>query len=272
MTLTRFIKLSISMLCRAAQRARGRSARVVLYFHAVTDEQAARFRRQMEWLRHYSRVIPLSQIESSPAGRPAVAVTFDDAFDCVRRNALPVLEALRIPATIFAVSGNLGRAPAWHMVEDDSDSAETVMTAEQLRSLPADLIGIGSHTVTHPMLSRLAPADVRREAIESKRDLEAIVGHAVADFSFPYGDYSDSAVAAVADAGYRRIFTSDPFVVTGGERVMGRFAASPDDWPIEFRLKAVGAYGWLRHVRRFKRAILRLPRRGAPHVPAVTHA
>lgn len=272
MTPTRFIKLGISLLYRVAQRLRGRHARVVLYYHAVTDAQAVRFRRQMEWLRHYSRVVPLSEIASSPADRPAVAVTFDDAFESVRRNAAPVLESLRIPTTIFAVSGNLGRPPAWNMVAGDADAAETVMTADHLRALPADIIAVGSHSVTHPMFSRVAESEARREATDSKRELEAITGRRIDDFSFPYGDYNAAAVSAVADAGFKRIVTSDPFVVLPGECVLGRFAASPDDWPIEFRLKALGAYGWLRHVRRMKRAIRRAPRGAAPHVPVVTQA
>lgn len=260
----------VSLLYRGVQQARGDRAHVVLYYHAVTDAQSARFRDQMQWLRERTRVIPLAELPDAPPDRSTVCVTFDDAFESIRVNALPVLESLRIPATVFAVCGNLGRSPDWRMKSGDPDVSEIVMTADALASLPADLIAIGSHTMSHPTMAKLAESDARCEATDSKRELEALIGRPVVDFSFPYGEYSERALSAVSSAGYERVFTSDPCVVRAGESVFGRFAVSPDDWPIEFRLKAIGAYGWLRHVRRVKRALHRSPRRTAAPARAVT--
>lgn len=272
MSVARLIKLTVSLLYREVQRLRRRRALVVLYYHAVTDEQAGRFRAQMEWLRARARVMPLSQIASTAGDRWAVAVTFDDAFESVRRNALPVLESLRIPATVFAVSGNLGRTPAWRMEASCPDANEPIMTADALRTLPTDLIAIGSHTASHPSMSQLPADEARREAAESKSALASILDRPVDDFSFPYGEYDDVALAAVDEAGYERIFTSDPNTVRPAARVIGRFATSPDDWPVEFRLKAVGAYGWLRQVQRLKRAFARAPRRTEQPVSVVTQS
>lgn len=68
-----------------------------------------------------------------------------------------------------------------------------------------DLIDIGAHTVTHPLLQRLTPEHQAQEIRTSKRHLEDILGRAVEGFAYPYGgrnDYGEESVAAVKAAGF----------------------------------------------------------------------
>ena len=80
-------------------------------------------------------------------------------------------------------------------------------------------------------------------------------------FSFPYGSWSPDLVARGREAGYRRLFTSLPVPVLGGEdsSVVGRVSVGPDDWPVEFRLKVLGAYRWVPTASKLKRRLLRRP-------------
>ena len=58
-------------------------------------------------------------------------------------------------------------------MEDGSpDSIETVMSAEQIAKLPSALVTVGSHSCTHPRLSRLAPGDAREEIEGSRQSLK----------------------------------------------------------------------------------------------------
>ena len=76
------------------------------------------------------------------------------------------------------------------------------MTADQVADMASSgLIEIGAHTVTHPPMTSLVPADQVREAAESRRRCEEIVGRRVSAFAYPYGDFDQAAASAVKEAG-----------------------------------------------------------------------
>jgi len=229
---------------------------VVLYYHGVGDEQRFRFRRQLEWLREHTKVVRLSEAAAASTPGRRTCITFDDALDNVRRNAVPILRELGLPATVFAVSGNLGRRPDWPIPPGDPDAKETVMTLEQLSQLPRELVEIGSHTVTHANLATLSAAQVRRELEDSKCQLEAALDRPIETFSVPFGERHPQTLRIAREAGYTTVVTCEPQVVRPGDATLGvgRFKVTPDDWTLEFRLKAVGAYRWRRAFRRSNRA------------------
>lgn len=69
--------------------------------------------------------------------------------------------------------------------------------------LPADgPHEVGSHGLTHRVLTRLEPGEVRREVEESKRRLEG-AGYTVDGFRAPYFARPAGLGAVLADAGYR---------------------------------------------------------------------
>ncbi|MBE3118099.1 MAG: polysaccharide deacetylase family protein [Candidatus Atribacteria bacterium] len=92
------------------------------------------------------------------------------------------------------------------------------LTPEEVRWLAADgLVEIGSHTVTHPVLS-VQPLEVqRRELVESKSQLEAILGHPVTSLAYSYGgggDAGDETAALAREAGYEIGCANFPALVT----------------------------------------------------------
>jgi peptidoglycan/xylan/chitin deacetylase (PgdA/CDA1 family) len=69
------------------------------------------------------------------------------------------------------------------------------------------LVEVGSHTVTHPVLSTLSAETQSSEIEQSKADLEEMLGRPVTSFAYPFGtrsDYSQETVAAIRRAGYHR--------------------------------------------------------------------
>ena len=249
--ISRIVKCAISVLFYAAQslarlartRAGKRPARcMILYYHSVPQDQRARFARQLDVIRRHSQVVNVTADIALASGQRYTGITFDDAFENYLTEALPELAARRLPSTMFVISGALGKSfgPAGH--------SEKVMTTAQLRSLPQDLVSIGSHTVSHPYLPELAPDDARRELRDSRAFLEELLQRAVPTFSFPFGGFSPALVDFCREAGYRRIFTTLPaFAFSAGadQFVVGRVRVDPTDWLLEFRLKLAGAYNWL---------------------------
>lgn len=174
----------------------------VLYYHrvgpfrpgapprgTVTPEN---FRSQMHFLRRSRlEVITLDRVLAGDAG---VALTFDDGYrDCLE-HALPVLRALRFPATFFIVAERVGETDAWPRTPGVPE--ERLMGWEDLEALAAEGMAIGSHSLTHGPLTR-------REVAESKRVLEARLGVRVDHFAYPKGEYTPESVSWVREAGYR---------------------------------------------------------------------
>lgn len=68
---------------------------------------------------------------------------------------------------------------------------------------------IGAHTVDHACLPNEAAAEVERQLVASKRELEERLGREVPHFAYPNGWYSPSVLRAVARAGYRSAVTTE---------------------------------------------------------------
>ena len=241
---------------------------VTLMYHAVTKKQRSRFARQLDELLHLTHPIAADIHEPLEQGRRYAAVTFDDGLRSTLENALPELRARSIPATLFIPTGYLGKHPQWQSEQDRGLRDDSVITAEQVQEISrsgaatGSLFTIGSHTVTHPNLACISDTDLRRELGDSKEQLEAILGEDVDLFAFPYGAHSNEACEAAKQAGYRKVFADmpDSVVTTRRDFLYGRIFVSPNDWPIEYRLKLIGAYQWLPTAVKMKRRLGRTMR------------
>jgi peptidoglycan/xylan/chitin deacetylase (PgdA/CDA1 family) len=80
---------------------------------------------------------------------------------------------------------------------------------DQVCELDRGGVEIGSHTVTHPILTRIDKQGLRYELCESKAQLEAVLGRQVDLFCFPNGDYDGQVVREAEGAGYRCAVTTD---------------------------------------------------------------
>lgn len=84
--------------------------------------------------------------------------------------------------------------------------ADLMMREHQVRRLRELGMEVGAHTVTHPILARMAPEAARSEIDGGKRELEQIVGAPVRLFAYPNGvpvqDYTTAHVRMVRDAGF----------------------------------------------------------------------
>jgi peptidoglycan/xylan/chitin deacetylase (PgdA/CDA1 family) len=275
----RVIKLLISFSVAGADRVsdvirrllggQPATACVVLYYHAVRAAARRQFASQMDDLARLSVPIDIEDREPLSKGRRYTAVTFDDAFMSMVENALPELRAREIPCTIFVPTGSIGRHPAW-IAPSHEDAAEVVASAEVLRMIAHEpLVRIGSHSASHPDFRRLDEAQATQELTESKATLEEILGREVTSFSFPHGAYTPRSLDLARQCGYTRVFTIEPVPLRDPRAgfAVGRVRVEPHDWPIEFRLKALGAYRWMARASAIKRELLGIVRGGRMQSP-----
>lgn len=113
-------------------------------------------------------------IESVTTSGPYAFITFDDAFACVYREAVPILLEKKIPFTVFMTS--------------DLIDKEGYMTRDMIKSLSKNpLCTIGSHGKSHKMFRSMSDNEVIFEIRNSKAVLSSIVGKEINLFAFPYG-------------------------------------------------------------------------------------
>ena len=102
----------------------------------------------------------------------------------------------------------LADVAAWSGVEVDLEQDRRPLSTNGLRTLAAsEIVEIGGHTVSHPVLAGLTPAEQHGEIAGAKATLERLIGCDVTSFAYPYGgrhEYDDSAVTLARHAGYRR--------------------------------------------------------------------
>ena len=86
---------------------------------------------------------------------------------------------------------------------------EGMMSFEQIRSLRDAGHEIGSHSLTHPIMTNCTDERLTRECVESKRLLEDALASQVDSFCYPNGDHDARVVRAVRDAGFTHAVTTD---------------------------------------------------------------
>ncbi|MGR6756482.1 polysaccharide deacetylase family protein [Aeromonas veronii] len=136
-------------------------------------------------------------------GKKYLMITADDGYQDNLTRMLPLLEKYGYKAVVYVVTGEgYNRWDVEHPT--NPDTKVSLMSGEQVKALAASgHVEIGGHTLTHPRLSQLTAEQQAHEIQENKRQLEALLGHPLLSFAYPYGDMNESAKEQAISAGYR---------------------------------------------------------------------
>jgi GT2 family glycosyltransferase len=170
--------------------------------------------------------------------------------------AVEVLGERGVPAVVFAVSGQIGGTNEW---DRHLGAAELrLLDADGLRALRAAGIEIGSHTVSHPQLTKVPEEVVAAELRESADQIEGAGLPRPRSLAYPHGEWTPGIARAAAEIGYAAAFTIDHGKVrSGGDRfALPRIEVLASDGPTRLRLKIATA-AW---PPRLRRRLLRLTR------------
>jgi peptidoglycan/xylan/chitin deacetylase (PgdA/CDA1 family) len=234
---------------------------LVLAYHAVSERWPAdlsvtpeRFAAQLTLLteRGY-RGATLQQALSDPPAEKTVAVTFDDGFRSVATLAFPILRRHGLPATVFVPTDHVGTGEPmrWPGIDQwlggEHEPELLPLGWDELAMLAGAGWEVGSHTRSHPRLTRIDDAGLEDELRGSRESCERRLSLPCRTLAYPYGDHDRRVVAAARAAGYEAActlpedFRSDDVLRT--PRV-GVYHGDGDD---VFRLKISP---WMRRARR----------------------
>src|SRR4051794_16583368 len=225
---------------------------LVLAYHAVSERWPAdlsvtseRLAWQLSRLtaRGYRGATFHRAVTDPPADR-TMAVTFDDGFRSVATLAFPILRRHGIPATVFVPTDHVGSgAPmAWPGIDQWLGGPHE---AELLPMMWTDLAmladagwEVGSHTRSHPRLTRLDDAGLCDELHRSREACERQLSRPCTTLAYPYGDHDGRVVAAARAAGYEAACTL-PEEFSGDDPLRTpRVGVYHGDGDLVFRVKA----------------------------------
>jgi peptidoglycan/xylan/chitin deacetylase (PgdA/CDA1 family) len=227
------------------------SDRLVLCYHAVSPTWPAdlsvtpeRFEQQLGLLvrRGYRGATFTDLVEGRTQGR-ALAVTFDDAYRSVLELGKPILDRFSLPATVFVPTSfpDSGAPMAWPGVDQwlggPHDPELACLSWEELHGLAEAGWEIGSHTRSHPRLSRLDDERLADELRGSRADCEERLGRPCPSLAYPYGDVDSRVAEAARAAGYRTAGALPTRLRPEGPLLWPRVGVYHGDDARRFRLK-----------------------------------
>lgn len=133
-----------------------------------------------------------------PAHAAPLRVTFDDGHHSQFQHALPLLERFEVKAVFFVTVGWTGKHPDY-------------MTWPQLQELVARGHRVQAHGWSHRFLTQCSPSDLEQELRRPRQELEDRLGAGVDALSCPGGRWNARVLEACRQAGYRNVYTSDPW-------------------------------------------------------------
>ena len=255
----------VARVQEAIERRAGRQFIAILVFHRVTDAipedsltlGTAHFESVCRMLRRGFHVVPLGDVYDLirlglPLPPRTVAITFDDSY---RDNlfAARVMARYGFPATFFLPTAYVGTD---HVYEWDRHLPRMPnLTWDDVAEMVGMGFEIGSHTVTHPNLSRISFDQAQQEIIESKRALEQRLNRRVRWLAYPFGgpkDLRPELLSYIEEAGYDGCLSAfGGFVHPGCDaRVLPRTPVPVFPSVLNLELHLTGCLSWMYALKR----------------------
>ena len=187
-----------------------------LTYHNITDNSVISytsisrdlFRKHLEILRDNNlRFFSSTEIKEGVflKDKSKVLITFDDGYEDLFYNALPLVKEFSFNPIVFIPVAFLGRENLW----DFSPFGRIKhLSSSMLINMSKNGFVIGSHSLTHVDLRKCEKKALEREICDSKKLLEDIIGEEVYLFAYPFGLFNEKVIEAVAECGYKYAFAT----------------------------------------------------------------
>ena len=214
----------------------------ILLYH---DPKPAVFAKHIAYLSRHYTIISLDTLvtavhrkDFSQIPSKSVVITIDDGH--VGNIALlPIFKQYHVRPTLYVCTQIIDtHRHFWFKVERhpkaEKERLKTLPNAERLTRLKqaadfepekvypdrqalnisemkemAENVDFQPHTRFHPILPRCTEIECKKEVLESKRDLETLLGIECSHFSYPNGDYTEREIEIVKSGGFHSARTTD---------------------------------------------------------------
>ena len=184
---------------------------VILMYHKFGEDRypstsvtLAQFDSHLDYLKNNGfHVLPLEEVVSafrsqSPLPDKSIAVTVDDAYLSVYKEAYPRMKELNWPFTVFVASDGVDKG------------FSSYMNWDQMREMQKNGVLFANHTSTHDYLIRKKEGEttdahvvrIRADIERCQKRLTEELGSAPMLFAYPYGEYNTDIAQLVESMGF----------------------------------------------------------------------
>ena len=194
-------------LVRQSRAAEAMSGAVVLMYHRFGEDSIPSTNIRLEQFEQHLteltsgnyNVVTLEHVveafqQRRQLPKNTVAITIDDAYVSIYREAWPRLRAAGLPFTVFVSTDPIDRGAAVYM------------SWTQLKELAASGATIANHTASHLGMSSADDAVNRAELTRAQQRIADEIGVASKLFAYPFGEYSLKTVKIVEQEGFTAAF------------------------------------------------------------------
>lgn len=180
---------------------------ILMYHHVKTntdpnnkvevalDVPADIFDAEMKYLADNNfKTIKMANLFQADQGKKIV-LTFDDGYDDIILSAYPIMEKYGFIGVAFVMPDFIGKSG--------------YMSWANINKLKSAGWEIGSHTLSHPDLTKYAEDVVRSQVTKSKQTIEENIGETVTSFCYPSGKYNQLTLDMVKEAKYTLAVTTN---------------------------------------------------------------
>ena len=149
----------------------------------------------MKWLKDKGYTPTLAGDLRSSVQERSVVITFDDGEMNNYLDAFPVLKEFGFKAYFFIIIKRIGETG--------------YMGWKELKELQKAGMVVGSHGLTHEILTNLLDSQMEEELRGSKKNLEFNLGCSIDTLSIPRGFCNDKVIDTAYSLGYQTVFISE---------------------------------------------------------------
>jgi peptidoglycan/xylan/chitin deacetylase (PgdA/CDA1 family) len=131
---------------------------------------------------------------NDPSTLPAkpIVLTVDDGYEDFYTNAFPIIKKVGVKVTLFALSRGAEISPGFYLSNN------------QLKEISrSPFVTVACHTLDHSDLKGRSENFQREQIFGCKSQMEAIIGKPVDHFAYPYGDFDNTTLRLIKEAGYK---------------------------------------------------------------------
>ncbi len=226
-----------------------------VYFHNPTKKL---FESVVKWfIKNKYKFISVEDLNEilknkSPFPPSTVIFTVDDGWKENKDNIVEIANKYNIPVTIFATIEPIEKQEGfwWSYISKGNSSGIIKKTVKELKDVPNSFriknvlqvkssiklerealtinelkemsknknILIGSHTLSHPILTKCSENLVKHELTESKNILEKWLEKPIKSFAYPNGEYRAREIEILKESGYEIAFSTKQQYLTTENR------------------------------------------------------
>jgi len=237
---------------------------VIMYHRVIKDESekgvhgtyvtVEQFEEQMKYLKKkgyetvtFNDLLNNRYKQRFDKDKKWIMLTFDDGYKDNYENAFPILKKYQFKGIIYVLDGI--EYNKWDV--DNPGNPEkrfTLMTQDELLEMQSYGIEFGGHTSTHPRLAELSIEHVKSEIINSKSNIEKIIGKELLSFAYPYGSLNEEVKRIPQEAGYNFAVATDSGSIVFSDDLfeIRRIGIFPTNNLFNFKRKVSGKYNFIK--------------------------